>query len=99
MPTVTVDLQEGFEDDIVEVWLGDERRWREEGVTTNLAIALAASVPLEAEAGESELRVAVPSRGVEATQRLAVEQDVTVAANLADDGLSLEPLSEGPYYL
>jgi hypothetical protein len=99
MPTVTVDLQEGFEDDVVEVWLGGEHRWREEAVTTNLAIALAASVPLEAEAGESELRVAVTSRGVEATQRLAVEQDVTVAVNLADGSVRLEPLAERPYYL
>lgn len=99
MPTVTVDLQDGFDDDVVEVWLGGERRWREDSVTTNLAISLAASVPLEAEAGESELRVAMPSRGVEAAQQLAVEQDVTVAVNLADDGLRLEPLGERPYYL
>ena len=99
MPTVTVDLQEGFENDTVEVSLGGESRWRGDSVTTNLAVSLAASVPLEVEAGESEVRVTVPSRGLDATLPLDAKQDVHVAANVEGGALRLEQLAERPYYL
>jgi hypothetical protein len=99
VPTLTVDLQEGFQDDVVEVSLGGESLWRGDSVTTNVVVSLAASVPLEVDAGERELRVTVPSRGLDAALRLDVADDVTVAANVADGGLRLEPLAERPYYL
>lgn len=99
MPTVTVDLQDGFDGDTVEIEVDGGPRWREDAVTTNLVVSLAASVPLEVEAGEHELRVAVPSRGVEAVLRIDAAADVPVAANLADGELRLEQLPERPYYL
>ena len=99
MATLTVDLQEGFDGDAVEVFVDGERRWREEAVTTNVAVSLAASVPLEVPDGPADVRVAVPGRGLEA--QLAVEGvgEVHLAANVADDGLRLERLAERPYYL
>jgi hypothetical protein len=99
VPTVTVDLQEGFEEDSVEVWLGGECRWRGDSVTTNLVISLAASVPLDVEPGEHELRVTVPSRRLDTTLRVDVVGDVSLAANVEEGRLRLERLRERPYYL
>jgi hypothetical protein len=99
MATLTVDLQEGFEGDPVEVIVDGEPRWRDEQVTTNVAVSLAASVPLEVPDGPADVRVALPARGLEA--RLAVDAagEVHLAANVAAGQLRLERLAERPYYL
>ena len=99
MPTVTIDLQDGFEHDRVEVWAGGARIWESDEVTTNLAVSLAASVPLELEPGETELRVLVPGGSVEGTLPLMVEADAHVSANLDQFGVQLQELAEPPYYL
>jgi hypothetical protein len=97
--TVTVDLQDGFEGDAVEVFVDGERRWREEGVTTNIAVSLAASVPLDVPDGPANVRVAVPARGLEAVLAVQAAGEVHLAANLAEGQLRLEQLAERPYYL
>ena len=99
MPTVTIDLQDGFDGDRVELWAGGERVWESDEVTTNLAVSLAASVPLELEQGETELKVVVPRRSVEGTLPLMVEADAHVSANLDEFGVQLQELAEPPYYL
>ena len=99
MPTLTIDLQEGFESDRVEVWLDGKRAWESDGVTTNLSISLAASVPLEVEPGEAEVWVSLPGRSVDALLTLAVDDDRHLAANVDESGLRLEELAERPYYL
>lgn len=99
MPTLTIDLQEGFENDRVELWLDGERAWASDEVTTNLSISLAASVPLEVEAGEAEVWVSLPKRSVDALLTLVVDGDRHLAASVDDSGVRLEQLAEPPYYL
>ena len=99
MPTLTIDLQEGFEGDRVEVWLDGERAWEADEVTTNLSVSLAASVPLEVELGEAEVWVSLPERSVDALTTLVVDGDRHLAANVDDSGVRLEELAERPYYL
>ena len=99
MATLTVDLQEGFEGDAVEVFVDGERRWSENEVTTNIAVSLAASVPLEVPDGPVNVHVAMPGRGLEAGLGLEASGEVHLAANVADGRLRLEQLAERPYYL
>ena len=99
MATLTIDLQEGFESDRVEVWLDGERAWESDEVTTNLAVSLAASVPLEVEPGEAEVWVSLPRRMVDALLTVVVDGDEHLAANLDESGVRLEQLAERPYYL
>ena len=99
MATLTVDLQEGFEGDEVEVFVDGERRWREDGVTTNVAISLAASVPLDVPDGSANVRVAVPARGLEAELAVDAAGEIHLAVNVAGGQLRLEQLAERPYYL
>ena len=99
MATLTVDLQDGFDGDAVEVVVDGERRWHEDAVTTNVAVSLAASVPLEVPDGPAVVRVAVPGRGLEAQLAVEAAGEVHLAANVADGRLRLERLAERPYYL
>ena len=99
MGALTVDLQDGFDGDEVEIAVNGERRWQQDGVTTNVAVSLAASVPLEVPNGPADVRVSLPDRGLAASLLVDVAGDVQLAANVEDGRLRLERLAERPYYL
>ena len=99
MGTLRIDLQGGFDRDPVEIWVDEERRWREEAVTTKFTLDLAASVPLEVPDGPVDVRVVLPQQGVEQTMEALVAGETYVVARVEDDQLVLEQLAEAPYYL
>lgn len=99
MGTLRIDLQGGFDRDPVEIWVDEERRWREEAVTTKFTLDLAASVPLEVPDGPVDVRVVLPEQGVEQTVEALVAGETYVVARVEDEMLVLEQLAEAPYYL
>lgn len=99
MGTVRVDLQGGFDRDPVEIWVDEERRWREEAVTTKFTLDLAASVPLEVPDGPADVRIVVPDTGLEQTVEALVAGDTYIVARVENDKLVVEQLAEAPYYL
>lgn len=99
MGTVRVDLQGGFDRDAVEIWVDEERRWREEAVTTKFTLDLAASVPLEVPDGPADVRIVLPDKGIEQTIEALVAGEIYVVARIENDRLVIEQLAEAPYYL
>jgi hypothetical protein len=97
--TLRIDLQGGFDSDTVEMWIDEERRWREDAVTTKFTLDLAASVPLEVPDGPVDVRVVLPERGIEQTVEALVAGDTYIVVRLENDRLVLEQLAEAPYYL
>lgn len=61
MPAITLDLQEGFAGETVEVRLDGREVWRGE-VRTDWSIGLAERVQVEVPAGGGTVSVSVPSR-------------------------------------
>jgi hypothetical protein len=96
--TLRVDLQGGFDRDAVEIWVDEERRWREDAVTTKFTLDLAASVPLDVPDGPADIRVALPARGIEYVLEALVAGETYVVVRLEDDRLVVEQLAEAPYY-
>ena len=99
MATLRIDLQGGFDRDAVEIWVDEERRWREDAVTTKFTLDLAASVPLEVPDGPADVRVVLPERGVEQAIEALVAGETYVVVRAENDRLVLEQLAEAPYYL
>ena len=99
MATLRIDLQGGFEGDTVEIWLDEELRQREDGVTTNVTVDLASSVPLVVPDGPADVRIALPERGLEETVEALVAGDTYVTARIENGRLVVEQLAEAPYYL
>jgi hypothetical protein len=97
--TLRIDLQGGFEADTVEIWLDEELRQREDGVTTNLSVDLASSVPLVVPDGPADVRIVLPERGLEETVEALVAGDTYVTARIENGRLLVEQLAEAPYYL
>ena len=97
MGTLRIDLQgasTGSGRDLVD----EERRWREEAVTTKFTLDLAASVPLEVPDGPSTSASSARA-GVEQTVEALVAGEAYVVARVEDDQLVIEQLAEAPYYL
>ena len=99
MATLRIDLQGGFDRDTVEIWIDEERRWREESVTTKFTLDLAASVPLEVPDGPTDVRVVLPEKAIEQGLEALVAGETYVVARVDNDRLQLEQLAEAPYYL
>lgn len=99
MGTLRIDLQGGFDADTVEVWVDEERRWQGEGVTSNLTLDLAESVPLDVPDGPADVRVVVPARRLEDTVEALVAGETYVIARIENGRLVAEQLAEAPYYL
>ena len=99
MSTLRIDLQGGFENDTVEIWLDEELRQREDAVTTNLSVDLASSVPLAVPDGPVDVRIALPERGLEETVEALVAGDTYVVGRIENGRLQVEQLAEAPYYL
>jgi len=97
--TLRIDLQGGFDTDTVEIWVDEERRWREDAVTTKFTLDLAASVPLEVPDGPADVRVVLPDRAIEQTVEALLAGDTYIVARVENDRLVLEQLAEAPYYL
>jgi hypothetical protein len=97
--TLRIDLQGGFDRDAVEIWVDEERRWRQDAVTTKFTLDLAASVPLEVPEGPVDIRVVLPERGIEQSVEALVAGDTYIVARVENDRLVVEQLAESPYYL
>jgi hypothetical protein len=97
--TLRIDLQGGFDRDAVEVWVDEERRWREDAVTTKFTLDLAASVPLEVPEGPVDVHIVLPERGIDQSIEALVAGEAYITARLEDDRLVVEQLAEAPYYL
>ena len=99
MATLRIDLQGGFDRDVVEIWVDEDRRWREDAVTTKFTLDLAASVPLEVPEGPVDVRLVLPERGIEQSLEALAAGETYLVARLEEDRLVVEQLAEAPYYL
>jgi hypothetical protein len=99
LATLRIDLQGGFQDDSVEVYVDEELRWRDDAVTTNPTLDLAASVPLEVPDGPADVRLCLPERRLEQTVEALVAGETYVVGRIESRRLVVEQLAEAPYYL
>jgi hypothetical protein len=95
--TLRIDLRSGFDRDAVEIWIDEERRWREHAVTTKFTLDLAASVPLETAEGPADVRIVLPERGLEQEMEALVVGETHVAVRVEGDRLVLEQQAAMPY--
>jgi hypothetical protein len=88
--TLRIDLRSGFDRDAVEIWVDEERRWREEAVTTKFTLDLAASVPVEVASHAADLRIVLPAKGLEQMIEALVDDDTHVVVRVEGERLVVE---------
>jgi len=98
MSNLVIDLQEGFENERVEVRVDNRQVFAREGVTTDPRISSADGVRLHAE-GPVEVRVNVLSRGLSRALRLDVCADVYVGVSIVGAELELRTADRPFFYM
>ncbi|MGH7512473.1 MAG: hypothetical protein ACREOQ_06060 [Gemmatimonadales bacterium] len=81
-----VALQEGFSDDEVVVKVNGVQVRTLAGVTTKNQIGYAGALDLELPAGETNLEVAIPTRGVAETTLVRLDEPVFLGVSVTSDG-------------
>lgn len=64
MPTLQVDLREGFNDDSVVMRVDGREVYRRSGVRTNYSVGIADRIEIEVPAGKAQVELALPLRGI-----------------------------------
>ena len=67
MPSMRIDLQEGFTNDAVEVYVNGAKVLEKEGVTTKRMLGLALSAEIEVPDGALDVEVKVPTKNLAKT--------------------------------
>jgi hypothetical protein len=86
---VQVDLQDGFADDVVEVWTEGRLAYRRTDVTTRHQIGLATSFELPVAHLPVELEVVVTSRGLRRAVRLDAGSPMHLGVSILDGRLAI----------
>lgn len=96
MATISLSLEEGFDNDHVVVTAGRRPVLDERGVSTRYQISLACLKEIEITEGEDELLIALPERGLEARVALGPSPPKHVRASVSRDGRSIATSTEDP---
>lgn len=100
MPTLHLDLREGFNNDTVVVRLDGREVYRRSGLSTNYSVGLADRVEIETPEGEVEIEVALPDRGIASTIHHTAGPPATLAFALDSAGtLTGRQVENSPRYL
>ena len=84
--TLTIDLEAGFNEDTVNIYVNRERVAYSEGVTTDYSVGLAGSVLVDVPPGLITLELSVPKRQISHTLDLEVGQGTSVRASISPQG-------------
>lgn len=95
MPRLQIDFEDGFSGDTVVVYADGHELWRQEDVTTNPAVSVAAIARVEIPE-EAEVEVHVPTQGLSATSRVATPY---LEVRIENDRLTLLPSRDLPLHL
>jgi hypothetical protein len=99
MSVLRVDLQDGFQEDIVVIQVNDGDELKKESVTTMPQVGYAGSIEMMVEPGPVRLRVSVPTRDLSDTTTVDVSEDLYVGVSIEDAGLAYRVSSEPMGYL
>jgi hypothetical protein len=100
MPTLHVDLREGFDHDTVVVRVDGREVYRQAGVQTNYSVGLADRVTAEVASGPVTVHVALPQRGLESSITLPLDGPATLAFSLDPAGQLIgQEVEASPRYL
>ena len=96
MPLLRVDMQDGFDNDVVTVRLDNGEEQRRDGVTTKEQVGYAGSIEFQVEPAPVRLHVAILTKGLSDTTDLEVSGDLYVGVAVSGDRMifqiSAEPL-------
>ncbi len=87
MPSLHIDLQEGFEQDTVVIHVNGSEIFREDGVSTMLLLGFAQTLETPVSPGEVVIDIQVPSRSLESQIKLSIDADAFIGISITEHGI------------
>ena len=97
MSNLTIDLQNGFEDDTVLIKVNGAEVFRATKVSTRYQIGLARSVKLDAAEARSAIEVILPERALSKSVELDTTTPVYLGISLTPEREITHRVSSGPF--
>jgi hypothetical protein len=96
MPTLRIDLQDGFAADSIIVRVDDREVYRGEDVTTSRLLGFAHTVSAEVPRGRVPVVVEVPSRGMSGATTVDIDGEAYLGVSVSAGGVAFQA-SSGPF--
>ncbi len=94
-----IDLQDGFDNDSVVVFLGETEIFRKDKITTDLSISLADNFKVDIKKGKYSLRVEIPTRMVSRSKDYDIQTDLFIGVSLKHQMIDfIDSTKELKYY-
>ena len=97
MALLHIDLQDGFFEDTVVVFVNGEEKYRKSSVKTKVQIGLAESFELDVTEGRVSVRVSMPLRNLSESVEIQVSTDVYFGVSLSTGGKLICYTSDQPF--
>jgi hypothetical protein len=99
MTTLTIDFQDGFDDDAIVCKINDVTAFNKNHVKTAKLTGLADSVKLEIEKGKTNLEIAVKNKNMSKSIELDINEELYIGISIVNDSithiLSTQPFGYG----
>jgi hypothetical protein len=86
---LAIDLQGGFDDDVVVVTVNGRELLRRQSVITKRVLGLAARTSFDLDDGRLEIEVSVPGRGLSTRLEAELSGELHLGVSLAADGVRI----------
>jgi len=94
LPVLTIDLQDGYDDDAVVILVDGEEKYRNSSLKTDYAIGLTVSIQIRLPEGTVKLTINIPTHKLHADKRLDVDADIFVGVNIVNGAISFRVSKE-----
>jgi hypothetical protein len=84
MVLLKIDLQDGFEGDLVVVRVNDKEIFRKEGIKTRLMLGYADSMETDAPLGQGRVEIALPQKNIRETISLNITAPVYLGLSVSN---------------
>ena len=99
MVLLKVDLQDGFEGDLVTVRVNNAEVFRKEGIKTRLTLGLADSFEVDIPEGKIKIEVTLPMKDVSGTISLVMSGPAFLGVSVEDNRISFKRSEVMFFYL
>jgi hypothetical protein len=84
-----VDLQDGFNDDEVEIHVNGKQVMRQEGVTTRRVLGFALSFEIDVDDGPVDIEIRVPTRNLSQTTSVEPRDTANVGVSIRNEEIKI----------
>jgi len=89
MPTITFDLQSGFNNDSIVIMINDVVVYSTENITTKLLLSYADSISLEVEKEKLNIEISIPERKILKSFDIKMVSDLFIGISMINNTLDI----------